>query len=251
MNLLRRRLERFVAPFLFAGLVLAMSGCHHSGTCNMAPVTPNPNPGPAGSPPVLGGAGTFVILGGSTVTNTGPSTIAGDVGSSPGLAITGIPAGQPSPGAVHAGDATAATAQADLTTAYNDVAGRACGTNLTGQDLGGKTLAPGVYCFNTSAALTGSLTFDGQGNSNAVFVIKIGSTLTTASNAAVVLIAGAQAKNVFWQVGSSATLGSGTAFKGNILALASITLNNGTSLSGRALARNGAVTMDTNAVALP
>jgi hypothetical protein len=197
-------------------------------------------------------AGTFNILGGSTVTNTGvTTTIEGDVGVSPGTAITGLPAGQPTAGSIYAGDATAATAQTALTTAYNDLAGRACGTNLTSADLGGMTLAPGVYCFNTSAGLTGTLTLDGQGNSAAVFVIQIGSTLTTASSSAVNLIGGAVAGNVFWQIGSSATLGTGTAFSGNIVALQSITLNTGASLVGRALARNGAVTLDTNAVTLP
>ena len=200
----------------------------------------------------LGSAATFAVLGGSTVTNTGATTtIVGDVGVSPGAAITGLPAGQPTGGSIHAGDATAATAQTDLTTVYNDLAGRACGTNLTSEDLGGMTLAPGVYCFNSSAALTGTLTLDGQGDANAVFVIQIASTLTTASGAAVDLIGSAQAQNVFWQVGSSATLGTGTAFEGNIVALQSVTLATGASLSGRALARNGAVTLDTNAVNVP
>lgn len=203
------------------------------------------------SPP-LGPSGTFSILAGSTVTNTGATTtIVGDVGVSPGSAITGIPAGQPTGGAIHAGDAAAATAQTNLTTAYNALAGMACGTNLTSLDLGGMTLAPGVYCFNTSAQLTGNVTLDAQGNANAVFVVQIGSTLTTASAATVTLTGGAQASNVYWQVGSSATLGTGTAFRGNIVALASITLNSGASLTGRALARNGAVTLDANAVALP
>jgi type VI secretion system secreted protein VgrG len=145
----------------------------------------------------------------------------------------------------------AAAAQTALTTVYNDLAGRACGTNLTSLDLGGMTLAPGVYCFNSSAALTGSVTLDAQGNANAVFVFQIGSTLTTASNAAVVLSGGALAQNVYWQVGSSATLGTGTNFRGNLVALQSITLNSGATLTGRALARNAAVTLDANAVALP
>jgi type VI secretion system secreted protein VgrG len=202
-------------------------------------------------PDILGTAATFAGLAGSTLTNTGPSTIVGDIGVSPGSAVVDIPVGQPTGGSIHAGDGVAATAMADLTIAYNNLAGMACGTNLTGLDLGGMTLAPGIYCFNTSAQLTGALTFDAQGDSNAVFVIQIGSTLTTASNASVVLIGGAKASNVYYQVGSSATLGTNTAFQGSIVALASVTLTTGTSLNGRALGINGAVTLDFNAITLP
>lgn len=208
--------------------------------------------GPGPGSPVLGSAATFAVLGGSTVTNTGATTtIVGDVGVSPGSAISGLPAGQPTGGSLHISDATAVNAQGNLTTAYNDLAGRACGTNLTSQDLGGMTLAPGVYCFNSTAGLTGALTLDGQGNPNAVFVIQVASALTTASSSAVTLIGGAQASNVYWQVGSSATIGSGASFKGTIIALQSITLNTGATLTGRALARNGAVTLASNAIALP
>lgn len=206
----------------------------------------------AAASPVLGSAQTYSILAGSTVTNTGATTtITGDVGVSPGSAIAGIPAGQPTGGSIHIADASAVNAQANLTTAYNDLAGRACGTNLTSQDLGGKTLATGVYCFNSTAGLTGALTFDGGGDPNAVFVIQVASALTTASNSTVTLIGGAQAGNVYWQIGSSATIGTNATFKGNIVALQSITLNTGASLSGRALARNGAVTLSSNAVTLP
>lgn len=190
----------------------------------------------------------FAVLAGSTVTDTGASTIVGSVGVSPGTAITGLAVGQPIGGTVHAGDPVAAQAQSDLTLAYNSLAGMACGSNLTGQDLGGMTLAPGVYCFDTSAQVTGTLTLDGQGDINAIFVIQIGSTLTTGTAAAIDLIGGAIPGNVYWQVGSSASLGTDTVFAGNIVALESITLTSGSILIGRALARTGAVTMDTNAI---
>jgi len=199
--------------------------------------------------PSLGTAQSFAVLGGSTVTNTGATTIVGSLGVDPGLAITGFPPGVVTGGTVHAGDATALQAQADVTTAYNVLAGDACNSSLTGQDLGGLTLTQGVYCFASSAQLTGTLTLDAQGNAGAVFIFQIGSTLTTASNAAVMMINGGQSCNVFWQVGSSATLGTGTVFTGNILAETSITLTTGVNMSGRALAQNGAVTMDTDQVA--
>jgi hypothetical protein len=199
----------------------------------------------------LGTAGAFAVLAGSTVTNTGPTTIDGNVGVSPGSVITGFPPGSVTGGTIHAADAVATQAQSDLTKAYNFAAGEACGNNLTGQNLGGLTLTPGVYCFNSSAQLTGTLILNALGNPNAGFVFEIGSTLTTASASAVDFINGGQGDNVFWQVGSSATLGTTTAFAGDILALTSITLNTNASIvCGRALARNGAVTMDTNNVTI-
>lgn len=187
---------------------------------------------------------SFAVLGGSTVTNTAtPTVVTGNLGVSPGSAVTGFPPGIVT-GAIHAGDAVAAQAQSDLTTLYNSLANAVCDADLTGQDLGGLTLTPGVYCFSTSAQLTGTLTLDAQGNPNAVFTFKIGSTLTTASGSSVLLINSASSCGVFWQVGSSATLGTGTALAGNIVALSSITLNTGASVNGRVLARNGAVTLD-------
>ncbi len=199
----------------------------------------------------LGTAQSFAVLGGSTVTNTGSSVVSGNLGVSPGSAITGFPPGTVvPPSTLHAADAVAGQAQSDLTIAYNSLAGMACNTDLTGQDLGGLTLTAGVYCFSSSAQLTGVLTLDAQGVGDALFVFQIGSTITTASNSSVLLTNGGQACNVFWQVGSSATLGTDTAFVGNILALTSITLNTGADVSGRALARNGAVTMDTNHVSI-
>lgn len=200
--------------------------------------------------PTLGTAAGFAVLGGVAVTNTGPSNITGDVGVSPGIALVGFPPATVT-GTVHVGDAVAAQAQADTTIAYNALAGAACNTNLTGQDLGGLTLVPGVYCYSTSAQLTGTVTLNGLGNPQSVFIFQIGSTLTTASGAAVNLINGAEACKVFWQVGSSATLGSATTFAGTIIALASITMVNGATLEGRALARTAAVTLDTNDIQFP
>jgi hypothetical protein len=194
---------------------------------------------------------SFAVLGGSTVTNTAtPTTVNGNLGVSPGSAVTGFPPGIVTGGTIHAADAVAGQAQNDLTTTYVNLANTACNTDLTGQDLGGKTLTAGVYCFLTSAQLTGTLTLDAQGNPNALFIFKIGSTLTTASASSVLLINGGSSCGVFWQVGSSATLGTGTALIGSIVALTSITLNTGASVSGRVLARNGAVTLDDSHVAV-
>jgi len=200
----------------------------------------------AATAPSLGTAQRFAVLGGSAVTNTGPSTITGDLGVSPGNAVSGFPPGLVAGGTIHAADAVALQAQRDVTTAYNALAGQACDTVLTGQDLGGLTLTPGVYCYAAAAQLTGTLTLDAQGNPSAVFIFQIGSTLTTASNATVRVINGGSPCNIYWKVGSSATLGTATTFVGNILALTSITLTTGADISGRALARNGAVTLDTN-----
>ena len=202
---------------------------------------------------VLGAAGRYAVLAGSTVTNTGSSVIdGGNVGVSPGTAIIGFPPGTlAAPFTFHAGDADALQAQSDLTSAYDTAAGLSPTLVLTGQDLGGRTLSPGVYFFASSAQLTGTLTLDNLGDPLAEFVFQIGSTLTTASNAAVVTINGGAmpGSTVFWQVGSSATLGTYTAFEGHILALTSITLTTGaTILDGSALARNGAVTLDTNTI---
>src|SRR5947209_12257081 len=194
---------------------------------------------------------SFAVLGGSTVTNTNtPTIVNGDLGVSPGSAVTGFPPGTVTGGTIHAADAVAAQAQSDLTNVYTNLANTPCNTDLSGQDLGGKTLTPGVYCFSTSAQLTGTLTLDAQGNSNAAFIFKIGSTLTTASASSVLLINSASSCGVFWQVGSSATLGTGTALAGNIVALTSVTLNTGASVTGRVLARNGAVTLDNSHVTL-
>ena len=181
------------------------------------------------------------------MTNTGPSVVTGDLGLSPGTSITGFPPGSVT-GATHAADPVSLLAQGGATAAYNELASQACTADLTGQDLGGMTLTPGVYCYSSSAQLTGTLTLDAQGNPAAVWIFQAGSTLITASDSSVVLINGAQACHVFWVVDSSATLGTGTDFMGNILALTSIVLDTGATVDGRLLAENAAVTLDHNTI---
>jgi hypothetical protein len=205
----------------------------------------------AATAPGLGTAGSFAVLAGAGVTNTGPTVINGNLGTWPTPAISGFPPGVVN-GTIHAADAVAMQAQSDLTTAYNSAAAQAPTTTYPGPtDLGGLTLTPGVYNTPTSFAITGALTLDAQGDPSAVFVFQAGSTLITASNSSVALINGAQACNVFWQVGSSATLGVSSAFIGSILALTSITANTNARVAGRLLARNGATTLDSNRVTRP
>jgi hypothetical protein len=202
------------------------------------------------APVILGTSSAFGVLAGTTVTNTGPSVISnGDLGVSPGTSVTGFPPGTVS-GTVHAADAAAASAQTDLTAAYADAAGRTPST--TGLSaIGNQTLGPGVYSAASSLGVNGTLTLDGQGDPSSVFIFQIGSTLTTSSASTVIPTNGAQACNIFWQVGSSATLGTGSSFLGNILALTSITVTTGDTISGRALARNGAVTLDDDTITVP
>jgi hypothetical protein len=213
--------------------------------------------------PPLASAQTFAVLGTTTVTNTGASLITGDLGlSPPGVSITGfslvpgvnqIVVGPPpatgvtsglgiATGTIFVGDPVALLAHADATKAYAALLAQTCNTNLSGQDLGGQILPPGVYCFNSSAQLSGQLTLNGNG----VYIFQIGSTFTTSTNSSVVLANGALAGNVFWQVGSSATLGLATAFVGNLIAFTSDTLTAGVNVSGRVFALGGAVTLDTN-----
>lgn len=195
----------------------------------------------------------FVVLGGTTVTNTGPSVLNGDLGVAPGTALVGFGLPAVVNGATHANDAVAHQAQADLTTAYDVAAGQPVPpvNDLTGTDLGNRTLTAGAYRFTSSAQLTGALTLDAQGDPNAQFVFDIASSLTTASASSVVLINGASACNVFWRVGSSATLGTTTSFRGSLMALTSISLNNGATVVGRMLARNGQVSLINNVLSAP
>ncbi len=193
----------------------------------------------------LGTAASFSVLGGSTVTNTGPTTMFGDLGLSPGSSVTGAPHVL---GQTHVDDAVAIGAKNDLTTAYIDAASRPT-NGSAGTDLAGQTFSPGVRTASSSLLLSsGSVTLDAQGDPNAVFIFQIGSTLTTGSSTSVLLVNGAQACNVFWQVGSSATLGTGTRFVGTVMALATITANTAATIHGRLLAQTGAVNLDTNTI---
>jgi len=195
----------------------------------------------AATAPSLGNAQSFAVLGGSAVTNTGNSIIRGDLGLSPGTAVTGFPPGiVVPPGTTHVTDAVALGAQNDATTAYNNLAGQTCDFGPFGPtDLAGQTLVPGVYCYSSSVQNTGVLTLNGLPTD--VWVFKIGSALTTGPGSSVV---GTGSNcNIFWQVGSSATLNTTTTFEGTIIALQSISIDNGVTLHGRALARNGAVTL--------
>jgi hypothetical protein len=194
----------------------------------------------------LGTTGSFSVLAGAGITNTGPTTVAGDIGTFPTTSISGL-GSMTVGGANHAGDAVTQHAKADLVTAYNTAASNGP-TNPVTADLAGLTLLPGVYNSASSMGLSGALTLNAQGNPDSVFVFQIGSAFTSASGSRINLINGAQACNVFWQVGSSATLGTGSTFIGTILALTSITVTTGVTIDGRVLARNGAVTLDTDTI---
>jgi RNA polymerase sigma factor (sigma-70 family) len=194
----------------------------------------------------LGLSSSFAVLAGSGVTNTGLTSVSGDLGTFPTPAITGL-ASLSLTGSNQAGGATSQQAKTDLDAAYASLAARPSTGTITG-DLGGRTLTPGVYDAASSIGLTGTLTLDGQGDPNAVFVLRAGSTLTTASASQVVLAGGARSCNVFWQVGSSATLGTGSILRGSILAAISITVTTGVTIDGRVLARTGAITLDSDSI---
>jgi hypothetical protein len=203
------------------------------------------------APVVLASAGNFVVLAGSTVTSTGPTSVTGDLGVSPGTAVTGFPPGT-IVGNEHAGDPTAAQGIADLTTAYNDAASRTlCAVTVAG-NLGGLTLSPGLYTSTSSLSISaGDLTLDAQGDPNAVFIFQTASTLTTTAGRQVILSGAAKSTNVFWQIGTSATLGTTSVFQGTVMANQAITLDTGATLNGRALARIAAVALDSNIIVKP
>jgi hypothetical protein len=230
-----RRFTKLVVP-LAAALVIV-------GTLTLA------GSAATGTSVGLGTAGSFVVLAGAGVTNTGPTTLNGDIGTYPTTSESGV-GSLTITGTNHAGDAVTQQAKSDLVTGYDTTAGEGP-TSPISADLGGQTLTPGVYNSASSLGLTGNLTLDGGGDPNAVFVFQAGSTLTTASASSVTLENGAQACNVFWQVGSSATLGTASSFVGTLIALTSITLTTRATVEGRMLARNGAVTLDTNTITAP
>lgn len=199
----------------------------------------------------IASAGNFAILAGAGITNTGLTIINGDAGTSPTGTLNGFPPGIVN-GSIHAADPIASQAKIDLTTAYNDAQGRATGSISLAGDLSGLTLAPGLYTNSSSVMLSaGNLTLDAMGDANAIFILQMGSTLTTNPGTGVILSGGAQAKNIFWAVGTSATLGTNSTFYGNILADQSISMNTGAVLNGRALTRIGAITLQSNKVNIP
>lgn len=203
------------------------------------------NASAATAPVGLGTAASFSVLAGSTVTNTGPTTMFGDLGLDPGSSVTGAPH---TLGTTHIDDAVALAGKNSLVTSFNDAAGRPS-TKLASADLSGKSFTSGVYKASSSLLFSaGQMTLNAQGNPNAVFIFQVGSALTTGSATRVRLINGAQPCNVFWEIGSSATLGTGSVFAGTVMALTTITANTGVTLNGRLLARNGAVNLDTNTI---
>jgi hypothetical protein len=218
------------------GLAVAVIFVSHDAPAVQAPVP-------------LGSAATFGVLAATTVTTIPTTTVSGDLGVSPGNTVTGSPIVN---GMLHLGDPTAAQAQLDLTTAYNDAAGRTVGAVSVAGNLGGQTLAPGLYKSTSSLEITsGDLTLDAQGDPNGVWVFQMVSTLVTTTSRQVILNGGAQAANVFWQVGSSATIGGSSVFKGTIMAAQSVTMGTSATLDGRALARVGGVALDANVITIP
>lgn len=230
--------SRFSRPFFSRIVLLAIATVAATSTVR------------AQSPLQLKSAAPFAVLAGAGITITGPTTITGDIGTFPTDTITGLE-NLTLIGINHAGDAVTSDAKTDLFSAYNDALSRTPTTLYDPIfDLGGLTLQPGVYKGPSSFGITGTLTLDAQGDPNAVWIFQTGSTLITADNSVVNLFGGATAANVFWQVGSAATLGVDSEFPGNLLALESITATTGASIDGGLYAINGAVTLDSNTTAV-
>ncbi|WP_330318558.1 ice-binding family protein [Streptomyces platensis] len=220
-----------------------------AGTLGPADVSVTTLGGTTTAPDAYTYLGRFAVLGGESVTNTGPSSLTGDLGVSPGVSITGFPPGQVN-GTIHASDADAVQGHADLIATYDNAVAQIPDASISG-DLGGQTLTPGVYNAASSIGLSGTLTLDAEGDRNARWIFQIGSTLTTATASGVLLTNGATARNVLWLIGSSATLGTDTALAGRVLAQVSITVNAGVTVNGQTLARDGSVTLDTNSITRP
>jgi hypothetical protein len=199
----------------------------------------------------LGSSASYAVLASSSIASTGATSLTGNLGLSPGTSVTGFPPGTVT-GSQDVANSASASAKNDLTTAWNDAKGRSnCATTVAG-NIGGQTLTPGLYKSTSTLAISsGDLTLDGQGNANAVFIFQIASSLTTTSGRMVILTNGAQASNVFWEIGSSATLGTTSTFAGTILAYASVTLDTGATLHGRAMADTGSVTLQAATVTVP
>lgn len=237
----------------FASVVLITSCKKDDNTT----VTPTPAPTPTTIPlqttaqatVSMAGASTLAVLAGSAVTSTGATVINGNLGLSPGTSVGGFPPGILN-GTLHINDSIANQAKLDLTSAYNDAAGRTATDIVTlSGNIGGLTLTPGLYKSTSSLAISsGDVTFDARGNANAVFILQIASTLTTTSGRKVILSGGASASNIFWQVGTSATFGTTSVMKGTVMAMQSISFATGATLDGRALARTAAVTMAGNTI---
>jgi len=252
-------MKKSLITFAIVSIAL-IAGCKKK-TDNPSPTpTPKPTPETENRMPIpvqttgqatiaLGQAGTLAILAGSAISNTGGTVITGDLGLSPGTSVGGFPPGILN-GDRHVNDNISTQAKLDLTAAYNDAAGRTSTDIVTlSGNLGGLTLTPGLYKSTSSLAISsGDLTFDAKGNANAVFIIQIASTLTTTSGRKVILSGGASAANIFWQVGSSATFGTTSVFKGTVMAMQAITFNTGATLDGRALARTGEISMAGNTI---
>jgi len=255
LKIKKMKLKKIITTLVITSVVLTV-GCKKNNTTTSSgtSVTPIVIPVQTTAQTTISLAGTsvFAILAGSAVTNTGATSVTGDLGLSPGSSVGGFPPGI-LVGTQHINDIIASQAKLDLTAAYNDAAGRTCTDIVTlSGNIGGLTLTPGLYKSTSSLAVSsGDLTFDAKGNANAVFIIQIASTLTTTSGRKVILSGGALASNIFWQVGSSATFGTTSVFKGTVLALQSITFNTGATLEGRALARTGAVVMAGNTLVKP